>query len=83
MIDLVAQDRDALPGYHWIMSPADPAHKHEEPVEVIALRKAARGEPLTEHERAALDAATPKPASPGTPHAAVEAELQERKRRGA
>jgi hypothetical protein len=52
----------------------------EESPAVAALRKLARGESLTDAERALL--ATRKPSGPGIPHAAVMAELAERERRG-
>jgi hypothetical protein len=58
------------------------ARASDESPAVAALRKLARGEPLTEAERALLDRATRKPSGPGTPHAAVMAELAERERRG-
>jgi hypothetical protein len=55
----------------------------EDAPEVAALRKKIRGETLTDEERAILVHTTRKPTGTGAvSHAAVEAELEERKRRG-
>jgi len=58
------------------------ARTQDDTLAVAALRKMARGEPLTDAERTLLAAATRKPEGPGIPHSAVMAELAERERRG-
>jgi hypothetical protein len=50
--------------------------------QVAALRKKARGEPLTDEENRLLTASARKASEPGVAHAQVEAELAERQRRG-
>ena len=50
--------------------------------QVGALRKRARGEPLTDEENRLLSTASREPVGPGVAHAQVEAELAERQRRG-
>jgi hypothetical protein len=49
--------------------------------QVAALRKRARGEPLTDEENRLLASASRKPIGAGIAHAQVEAELAERQRR--
>jgi hypothetical protein len=50
--------------------------------QVAALRKRARGEPLSDEERALLARPGRKPQGPTVPHEAVMRELEERQRRG-
>jgi len=63
---------------------SEPARKHEDSPEVAALRKKIRGEPLTEIERAILEATYRTPSGPGTPisQEQMTALLAERARRG-
>jgi hypothetical protein len=51
--------------------------------QLVALRKKARGEPLSDEEHALLARVGPKPHGPTVPHEAVLQELAERQRRGA
>ena len=66
----------------------EPPRKHDDAPtdspEVAALRKKIRGEPLTEAERATLEATYRKPAGPGTPisQEQMTALLAERERAG-
>jgi hypothetical protein len=64
------------------MSVAQSPRQQEDSPEVAALRKKARGEPLTEAERTLLATATRKPSpGPTVSHEQIEAMLDERRRR--
>jgi hypothetical protein len=63
------------------MSARHAAPKHDDSPEVAALRKKARGQPLSDAERALLANATRKPAGgPTVPHETVESMLEQRRR---
>jgi hypothetical protein len=65
------------------MSAQHSAPKHDDSPEVAALRKKARGQPLSDAERALLASATRKPtAGPTVPHETVESMLEQRRRQG-
>jgi hypothetical protein len=64
------------------MSVAHSPQEQEDSPEVAALRKKARGEPLTEAEGALIASATRKPSpGPTVSHDQIEAMLEERRRR--
>jgi hypothetical protein len=63
------------------MSAQHSAPKHDDSPEVAALRKKARGQPLSEAEQALLAGATRKPTpGPTIPHETVESMLEQRRR---
>jgi len=64
------------------MSVARSPQQEEDSPEMAALRKKARGEPLTEAERTLVATATRKPSpGPTVSHDQIEAMLEERRRR--